>query len=156
MGSSSSSFYKAGTWTSALQSNIQLSKVALASSAILLFSSMMQHGLPSSSSLCKPGVCTTASQSNIQLWGQHWLFLHFPSAMIEPVQTPEKLLMATLKALVFMVVAIMATLSGVFAQGDPSLAPAPSPDVGAGISLPVSVAVVTSSLVLSMIAVMKN
>lgn len=64
----------------------------------------------------------------------------------------------SLKALM-MLVAIMATLSaGVLAQGEFGLAPAPSPDAGsgAGISLPVSAAVVASSLVLSLLALVNK
>lgn len=64
----------------------------------------------------------------------------------------------SLKALM-MLVAIMATLSaGVLAQGEFGLVPAPSPDAGsgAGISLPVSAAVVASSLVLSLLALVNK
>lgn len=55
-----------------------------------------------------------------------------------------------------MFVAIMSTLSAAFAQGDFSLAPAPAPDAGSGFSLPVSAAVVASSLLFSLMALIKN
>ncbi|KAL2234199.1 UNVERIFIED_CONTAM: hypothetical protein Sindi_1152100 [Sesamum indicum] len=40
--------------------------------------------------------------------------------------------------------------------GELGLAPAPSPDAGAGYSVPVSAAVVASSVLLSLLALMKN
>ncbi|KAL0429282.1 UNVERIFIED_CONTAM: hypothetical protein Sradi_0554200 [Sesamum radiatum] len=55
-----------------------------------------------------------------------------------------------------LVAIIMATLTGAFAQGEFGLAPAPSPDAGAGYSVPVSAAVVASSVLLSLLALMKN
>ncbi|KAL0379894.1 UNVERIFIED_CONTAM: hypothetical protein Sangu_0053700 [Sesamum angustifolium] len=50
----------------------------------------------------------------------------------------------------------MASLSGAFGQGELGLAPAPSPDAGAGYSVPVSAAVVASSVLLSLLALMKS
>ncbi|KAL3622490.1 hypothetical protein CASFOL_033901 [Castilleja foliolosa] len=64
--------------------------------------------------------------------------------------------MASFKVLIMlMFVAIMANFSSVFAQIEAG-PPAPSPDAGAGSSLPVSAAVVASSVVLSLMALMKN
>lgn len=63
--------------------------------------------------------------------------------------------MALMRA-VFMLVAVMAILSATMAQDEFGMAPAPSPVNGAGYSLPVSAAVVGSSLVLSLLALIKN
>ncbi|KAL0339113.1 UNVERIFIED_CONTAM: hypothetical protein Sangu_1433400 [Sesamum angustifolium] len=61
--------------------------------------------------------------------------------------------MATSKAVVLMLVAVFATLSCVIAQGDLAMAPAPSPDTGAAVQgFPASAAVVASSLILSLLA----
>ncbi|KAL2491554.1 Uncharacterized protein Adt_27182 [Abeliophyllum distichum] len=57
---------------------------------------------------------------------------------------------------IFMLVTIMATISAAMAQDEFGMAPAPSPDHGAGHSLPVSAAVVGSSLVLCLLALIKN
>ncbi|KAL2514266.1 Leucine-rich PPR motif-containing protein [Forsythia ovata] len=57
---------------------------------------------------------------------------------------------------IYMLVAIMAILSAAMAQDEFGMAPAPSPDHGAGYSLPISAAVVGSSLVLSLLALIKN
>lgn len=62
--------------------------------------------------------------------------------------------MAVSKAIVMlMFVAVMSALSAAFAQVDP---PAPSPDAGAGTSLPFSAAAVASSLVASLVVVLLN
>ncbi|KAL7120594.1 hypothetical protein ACP275_02G131600 [Erythranthe tilingii] len=52
------------------------------------------------------------------------------------------------------VIMVGTTLSA--AQGGSGLTPAPSPDVGAGFSLPVSAAVVASSLLLSLLALVNK
>ncbi|PIN18770.1 hypothetical protein CDL12_08556 [Handroanthus impetiginosus] len=62
--------------------------------------------------------------------------------------------MASLKAVVILM--FVAMISAVSAQEKAGLSPAPSPHHGAGCSLPVSVAVVGFSLLLSLLALVKN
>lgn len=68
--------------------------------------------------------------------------------------------MAGSKALIvaMQVVAVLAAVSGAFAQGEFGLspAPAPGPDQGAGIGLQISTAAVASAVVVSLFALMKN
>ncbi|CAA3010282.1 Hypothetical predicted protein [Olea europaea subsp. europaea] len=64
----------------------------------------------------------------------------------------------TMLRAVFMFVAVMAICSAAMAQDEfgMSPSPAPAPDHGAGYALLVSAAVVGSSLVLSLLALIKN
>ncbi|KAL3622488.1 hypothetical protein CASFOL_033899 [Castilleja foliolosa] len=63
--------------------------------------------------------------------------------------------MASFKALmILMFVAMMAKFSSVMAQAEAPAAPAPN--TGFGTTLPVSTAVLASSVVLSLMALMKN
>ncbi|KAL9175597.1 hypothetical protein ABFS82_02G121500 [Erythranthe guttata] len=66
--------------------------------------------------------------------------------------------MASSMALVVLmfVAVIMAGTTLSAAQGGSGLTPAPAPDAGAGFSLPVSAAVVASSLLLSLLALVNK
>lgn len=52
--------------------------------------------------------------------------------------------------------AIVAILSAVASAQEPTLAPAPSPDQGAAFSLPISSAIICSSLIFSVAALLRN
>ncbi|KAH0726123.1 hypothetical protein KY285_001821 [Solanum tuberosum] len=52
--------------------------------------------------------------------------------------------------------AIVAILSAVASAQEPTLAPAPSPDQGGAFSLPISGAIICSSLIFSVAALLRN
>ncbi|CAN4095845.1 unnamed protein product [Withania somnifera] len=63
--------------------------------------------------------------------------------------------MASVSFIHAFVLAVFLAAVAVSAQ-EPSLAPAPSPDAGAGFSLPVSGALIGSSLIMSLFAVLRH
>ncbi|KAF1001647.1 hypothetical protein AG4045_026959 [Apium graveolens] len=56
----------------------------------------------------------------------------------------------------FVVKALLVALLAAVAVSGQEMSPAPSPDVGAGFSLPVSTAVVGTSLILSLVALIRS